>query len=129
MARPPRRPSVAVPEPARADPTAPTTALRNRRAVPKTALRDGGRRTRCIACAYGDGQAGDVCEVAAEGLYGDERVPGATFDAGPEAGAEASRGDDALERVVVGTGVVLGTGVAVGTCVAAASRALIAIDI
>ena len=85
--------------------------------MPKTALRDGGRRTRSIACAYGDGQAGDVCEVAAEGLYGDERVPDASFDAGPEAGAEASRGEDAMDCVVVGTGV------------AAASRALIAIDI
>ena len=97
--------------------------------MPKTALRDGGRRTSCIACAYGDGQAGDVCEVAAEGLYGDERVPGATFDAGPEAGAEASRGEDALECVVLGTRVVVCTGIVVGTGVAAASRALIAIDI
>ena len=61
--------------------------------MPKTAPLDGERRTRRIACAYGDGQAGDVCELAAEGLDGDERLPDATLDstldAGPEAGAEA----------------------------------------
>ena len=75
--------------PKTAPPLADPTALRKRRAVPKTAPLDGERRKRRIACAYGDGQAGDVCELAAEGLDGDERLPDATLDAGPEAGAEA----------------------------------------